>query len=369
MEENKKEMVVPYATLRAKKEEHYNKLVEENEYFVPASYEETQEGLKLTFDTQGLLPWKELRKESLLRRYATLLKATKLFACAEEYGFEVRPANLYYSLTGEVRIKMRDLADEEIDYKEHFLRQFKALCGYTFQKKYSYDDYYKGGESLLKKNKRTAPFLETENLTQMTEYLTEQVKERHEIFLKEEQLVSKKSVWFMKLWIAILGTTTALGLIFAGVYLFYLAPYYNATEAAMKAYIDRNHVALIDSMKPVSMQRMSLHHKKILSEAYVNGENLSMEQKENILLTLSANQNEKVFDYWIYIGRLDAVEAENIAMQLSDEELLVYAYLLERKLLEKDTGMDGEEKNAKIKELDNRISEYTEKIEQMQEEQ
>lgn len=139
-------------------------------------------------------------------------------------------------------------------------------------------------------------------------------------------------------------------------------PYNNAVQTAMCAYIEKNYVALIDSMKNVELEQMNHYHKYILTEAYVNSENLSTEQKENILQNLTVNQNEKIFDYWIHIGRLNPVEAENIAMQLSDDELLIYAYLLDRDLIQKDTKLDGEEKKQKISELDKKIEEYTEQL-------
>lgn len=166
----------------------------------------------------------------------------------------------------------------------------------------------------------------------------------------------------MKLWLTILGVGTILGVVFAGYYQWKIYPYNQAVQTAMCSYIDKNYVAMIDSMKNIEPEQMNKYHKFILAQAYVNSENLSAEQKENILGSLIVNQNEKIFEYWIYIGRLNAVEAENIAMQLSDDELLLYAYLLDRDITQKDTTMDGEEKKKKISELDSKIEEYTEQL-------
>lgn len=49
-------------------------------------------------------------------------------------------------------------------------------------------------------------------------------------------------------------------------------------------------------------------------------------QKKNTISALSLETNEKVLDYWIALGRLQTEEAENIAQQVSDNDLLLYAY-------------------------------------------
>ena len=84
-------------------------------------------------------------------------------------------------------------------------------------------------------------------------------------------------------------------------------------------------------------------------------------QKENILQKLPINGEEKLMEYWIYIGRLLPLEAENIALQRSDDELLLYAYMLEKDLTETDTQMTGEEKAAKLEELNGKIEKLAEK--------
>ena len=68
-----------------------------------------------------------------------------------------------------------------------------------------------------------------------------------------------------------------------------------------------------------------------------------------------------MMEYWIYIGRLNPLEAENIAMQRSDDELLLYAYMLEKDLTETDNQMTGEEKATKLSELEGKIKTLAEK--------
>ena len=65
--------------------------------------------------------------------------------------------------------------------------------------------------------------------------------------------------------------------------------------------------------------------------------------------------DEKIKEYWIYIGRLDVQKAEDIAMVKSNDELLLYAYLKEKTLLETNTDISGEEKAARLETLDRKI--------------
>lgn len=362
MEEQTKEIILRYADIRAGGEKDYTELTKKTEYFVPAKYEETEDGLKLIFRLDGLLPFSGLYKEEAVRKYAVLLETLELGRFAETFAFSMHPDNLFYSLTGKVKVLVRDMADNEEDNRKEFLRKYKALAGAVLYRRYTYEDFKEGGESLLKKKKFTEKIYESQTLEELRELLGERTKKEHEKLQKEKQIVYKRSQRIIKAATVIFGIAAAAGAAFAGYYLEMRYPYESAVQDAMNAYIDKNYIALIDAMKTVRLKQMDRHQKYILSEAYINSENLSLEQKQIILSTLTVDQNEKIFDYWICIGRQEPVEAENIAMQLSDDELLLYAYLLDRDITQTDTKMDGEEKKKKLSELDQKIKEYTEKI-------
>ena len=361
MEQQIKEIVLRYADIRADGMKDYTKIAKELEYFVPVDYEETENGLKLVFQTEGLISFTELGKEDDVRKYSVLLKTMELKDIVEDFEFSLSPENLFYSLTGYVKIMVRDIADKEEDNRKEFLKKYKALVGTILQPKYSYEDFIEGGESLLKKRKFTKKIYYGSE-EEIQEILSEKIENEHEDLLHEKQIVYKRSQRRLKITVIMLGILAVVGIAFAGYYFEKIYPYDNAVQGAMNAYIDKNYIELIDSMKTIRLSQMDNYQKYILAEAYINSENLSLEQKTTILSTLTVNQNEKIFDYWIYIGRQNPLEAENIAMQLSDDELLLYAYLLDKDITQTDTEMDGEEKKARLSELDNKIKEYTEKL-------
>ena len=116
-----------------------------------------------------------------------------------------------------------------------------------------------------------------------------------------------------------------------------------------------NYSGVIEDFEKTDMSRLSVYDKYILAYSYIQCENLTEEQKKNINSALSLDTNEKILDYWIALGRLEVSEAENIAQQVSDNDLLLYAYLKEKNMLETDTEISGSEKEERMEELDSKI--------------
>ena len=131
--------------------------------------------------------------------------------------------------------------------------------------------------------------------------------------------------------------------------------------------MDHNFVNTIDTLSSVEIDRMNTHTKYILAESYINSEYLTAEQKENILSDIAPNGNERLLDYWIYIGRTEYTEAENIAMQLSDDEMLLYAYMKEQNQIEINTTMSGEDKKAALAVLEEKIKKLSEQYQKQEE--
>lgn len=142
--------------------------------------------------------------------------------------------------------------------------------------------------------------------------------------------------------------------------IFWLNPYEQSVIKANRDYLKINYSGVIEDFKNTDIARMEISDKYILAYSYVQCENLTEEQKKNIVSALSLDTNEKILDYWIYLGQLEVSEAENIALQLSDDDLLLYAYLKEKNMLETDVDISGSEKEKRIGELDSKIDKLLE---------
>ena len=64
-----------------------------------------------------------------------------------------------------------------------------------------------------------------------------------------------------------------------------------------------------------------------------------------------------MYDFWILIGRLKFAEAIDMAKRLGDKEMLLFAYIKEFNYLKADLSKSGEEKAARISELEKLIEE------------
>lgn len=349
--------------LRAETAYDYKKMTYENDRLLACSIEEQAESLKITYDIQNYRHFPDIRKCSKQERLRMLIDAGRLISMREEYSFVLTPDNLYYDENARVYIKSRDVYRRGEIREEHFTEEYKALIGYAMQNRYSYEDYLEGGNDLFAKNiflKKIAPL---ENVEAIMDLLEDEYQELSEDIRIKKLVVNKKGYILSRIYIVL-----SILLIIAGASEIVLESFINrpVLEAKLQAEIDfvrGDYVRLISDLSELSMQQLSYDQKYILSVAYVSMENLTAEQKQNILEKLPINGDEKLMEYWIYIGRLEPLEAENIALQRSDDELLLYAYMLDKNLTESDTQMQGTEKAAKLAELEGKIAGIAKKYE------
>lgn len=117
----------------------------------------------------------------------------------------------------------------------------------------------------------------------------------------------------------------------------------------------------IDCLKRIKTEQMDTYTKYILAVSYAKTEAMEKEELNNVLDKLSIYSNEVELEYWIAIGRSAYDRAENMAQALSDDKLLIYAYMKELNYLEGNVTMDGEEKQNRMAQLSNSITEIGKK--------
>lgn len=339
----------------------YQKLINAGEHFLKCAVKEDEETIIFSYDITGLISFTEVRKEEYVTILNLLMQIARFSKDSEKYCFSLEPANLYYNSNGTVRIQRRDLANGA--EQEIFMEKYKALMGCALAGKYNYSDYLTGGDDLFGKESVTKPLLDLETLEELEDYL-ERLKADYKVQIsKSKALVSRKTNIALKIAvIALFAAVVGLG-IYSGLQYFKNVPYYKAINRADNAYIENDSVKLIDALSGIGVEDMDVHQKYILAKAYLQSENLTGEQKANIMEKLTLQSNEKELEYWIYLGRLDVGNAENLAMQLSDDELLLYAYMKDKSLTENDTTISGSEKEQAIKDLQSKIDELSSKYE------
>lgn len=363
------EKIIRKSDLAAQTQEDYEKIICKRDEFLPCNCVEEKEEVRFTYDTTGRTPFQEIKKERRDTILSSLIDCAKFIKIANEYQVDLHPENLFFDMHFRVCIMKRDVykRGEEGDQVE-FLRQYKALIGFALQKRYSYEDYVEGGLVLLSKDKFLAQIEKMERIEDITSRLEEEYEQWKEIYQNTMVLVKKKSRNRKRRVIVTLSGLLAVAIAIVGYWYFWLKPYEESVICANHAYMEKNYLGVIDSYKKVKLERLNVYDKYILAYSYIQCESLTGEQKENIMNALSLETNQKVLEYWIYLGQLDVKRAEDIAQQISQNDLLLYAYLKDKNMIENDTTISGAKKQNQIKSLEENIAKLSEDLQMKQDE-
>ena len=342
--------------LTASNEFEFKKLTRVQEGFLNCSMEEEKESLIVTYEIKNLLPWTCIRREKKELMFSALIDAGKLEQRAKMYCFTLAPENLYYDIQGRTYVKTRDVYGAEVGYsQEEFLREYKSLIGCTLIKKYKFEDYNDGGQDLLAEDKFLSGILECTDVGQILDRLHEEYFRYKKVHEERFVEVSKAKNRGSKIALGITGVLAAAGIAFLGWLLLWERPYTEAVIAANEAYLQSDYNGTVEAMKDVEVERMNVSQKYILAYSCVRCESFSDDSMRNILNTISLNGDEKIMEYWIYINRLDTEKAADIAMQKSSNQLLFYAYLKEKAVIENDASLTGQEKNERLSAIESKL--------------
>ncbi len=328
------------------------------EHFLPMTWSEERDDWNLSYDASRLIPFSEVRKEDYVTILNLLVLAAQLEGDAQTFRFSLEPENLFYHPCGRVLVKSRDIREKE---EISFLKEYRALTGWALTGKYEFRDYLEGGEDLYGKQDVTARLPEFEDADTLAEYLEETLSEYRAKTKKE--MISVKRMQFRILKIAAVALTiwAAAVSVYGGIQYFQTIPYLQAVNRADNAYIGKDYTELIRSLREIPIDQLDQHQKYTLALAYLQAENLTEEQRKNAGKHVLLNSDPRYLEYWIQIGRLEAEDAQETAMALMDDELLLYAYLLDQEITQSSDELSGEEKQEKLKTLQSRIKEITDK--------
>jgi len=340
----------------------YKKMEHANKNMLPLTIKLQEEEIILTYGISGMKPLLGLTEEDELDQLHALSNVAQLQNYAAEYNFSMHPDNLYYDHNYLIYIKQRDILNTSPS-EEKFVDEYKALIAHFLQKRVSYDEFIKGGISLIPKTGLLGRIREAKDVFEMQKILEEDYLQKKEVRANEKQLLNKNTYTIIRVLLGIFAFIAIVSLMFNGNTFFKVNPYQTAVIKADDAYIQSDYVTCIDAMKKVDVNQMNLNQKYILSICYVKSENLTQEQKDNILQKLSIHESEKRLEYWIYLGRSNVSKAEDIAMQQADDELLLYAYMKEKSNIETRTDISGEEKSKKLEDLTSKIEDLNKKYE------
>lgn len=355
--------------LTASDEFEFRKLCRKQEGFLECSIEDDGENIRISYNAENLALWTYIRKEKRELVLSALEDVGRLSQLAKLYKFSLNPENLYYDIQGRVYVKARDIYGEEEEYsEEEFLKGYKSLIGCTLIKKYRFEDYENGGQDLLNEDGFLRELALCEDALQVVAKLHEEYDRYTKQHCEKYMEITRISNRNCKVLIVVMAVVLAIAAALAGYLVLWERPYEHAVIAANEAYLESDYGGVVEAMADVDVERMNGNQKYILAVSCVKCESFNDENMRNILNTITLNGDEKVMEYWIYINRLDTKKAADIAMQESSSQLLYYAYLKEKAVVENDSSLTGEEKNAKLSDIENKLKPLEEEYSTLTEE-
>lgn len=361
LKENVIQKRVRKASMLAQDEYDWGKVIFPQEKCLVSTYEEQNEELLFTYQVNEYQSFQEIKKENKEAALICLIDCAALMEVGRNYKISLNPKNLFYDIHNRVYVMYRDIYGKGEEFSgEEFLNQYRALIGFVLQDKYQYEDYYDGGMNLLQKDHFLEKIAQAQSREEIVECLYQEYERLLEYNNNTKIQIEKRKYQRKRISLRI---TSVLLIVLAAlsVYeIFWMNPYEQTVIKANRNYLKMNYNGVIEDFKNTDIARMEVSDKYILAYSYVQSENLTEEQKKNIISALSLDTNEKILDYWIYLGKLEVSEAENIALQVSDDDLLLYAYLKEKNMLETDVDISGSEKEKRIDELDSKIDKLLE---------
>lgn len=333
------------------------------------TYEEQSEELIFHYDTAGMKNINEIKEEEKEKKYQLLINFAQLWNTFLEYSISLSPENLYYDENYLIYAKRRDIygRGKKADEDEFLIAYKSMICGFLGNR-YDVAQIQESGLSILKDEKGFEDIFECESPQRLVSFLrqkkSEYIRKRRE-FLRE---VPKRSynIWRLA---TLLFVILAVG---GGGYSVYAGkfeiPKQKAVITANQSYIGNDYVSCIDSLRGMEPEQMDQNTKYILAVSYANSESFRKEEIQTIVSKLGPGSNEKELNYWVYLGRLDIERAEDIALALSDDKLLIYAYMKESDLLESNTDITGTEKKERLDKLEQEITRLGKKYEEVENE-
>ena len=342
--------------------------------------EELEDGISLFFNTEGLEQSEKIRSKSREQQLRFLINCANLESLYDEYDFSMSTDNLLVDINLRPQVLLRDIKsgragtgmgdgagsvggngeNNGISIRningQRFLPKYMALIGSFLLRKYKYEDFEKGGDSLYKKDKLT---LELSEMKCTEDVKNRLIKEYHKTVNKIAQtkhLVPKRNAIISRIAIPVLTLSLLAASFFAAMALLYDIPYRNSVIMANEAYIAGSHLDVQRALAGFHVQDLSHETKHILSRSYVATEPLSDAQRTNILMGLALITDTSIFDYWIHLGRLEFDDAIDIAQRFGDNELLLFAYIRQEAVVRADPHMSGSEKVTALSYIEDRIN-------------
>ena len=334
------------------------------EGMVPMGLTEEKDRIIARYHTEDMLPLSEINEWPYERRLKVMIGISSLSVLTERYAFSLEPENVMTDALERSYILHRDILPAESSGETRFLAEYKALALSALDSDYSFRDYMADfTEHLSKKKPVMARVAAGRSPDEIRDILIEERNSYLQIIAKDYvHIEGKRYGWQKRYMIFSICALLAAGMIIAFL-VFKELPYLRAGKALGEYYLLKDYEHCVTAMAKISVSDMNTAESYMLAQAYVRLEDLSKEQRDNIIDTLSVKDSELRAGYWIHTGRHENIEALDIARRLTDPELELYSYLKMAKAIENDTSLTGQEKHDQAESVKNEIDKLQKTLE------
>lgn len=343
------------SNINASSEFDFYQIKRKSEYLLDCEVFRDLDEIGFEFIIDKEQPFNKVNKLPQLAKYQALINIKNLYTDSQRLSISLNPDNLYFDINKMPKAMLRDVYGDVSFDENDFVQQYKAIIGYVLQSKYSFNDYYQGGNNLLNKNKNTAIYVDASTVEEIVDLLNKDYKSLQ----KKRQLsiieVDKKQYTILKIISRVIAVLLVISIIIAGYFGVYRLNEEKVFNRANEFYIKQDYASVIDTLDNTKIGRMNTNIKYVLAIANIKTESLNDEQKSNILSGITLNSDSRVLEFWIYLGKGDMDKSIDIAKQLGDKEYLAYAYMKQKAQVENDKSLSGEERDAKLKAIEDNL--------------
>ncbi|MBZ5750039.1 type VII secretion protein EssB [Metabacillus rhizolycopersici] len=250
---------------------------------------------------------------------------------------------------------------------DQLIREVKATIAAIVDSQFSFEQYVHYFET-LKLSDFTKRICRAENFVELLSIIEERIQQVNEE--KSLLMTVNKKTWKMNRYV-LLGVTICLipAFVYSLYSLFFLQPKQTSFIYAQEKFLNKEYSEVVTVLQPYDIKEMPNVTRYALSMSYIINESLAEKQKEVIQNTVTLQSDPLYFEYWILIGRGNADEALDIARYLEDRPLIQYGLIHYKEQVKADDGLDREERQRILAEIEAESNEYLQEMKEQQAEQ
>ncbi|HEP1838987.1 TPA: type VII secretion protein EssB [Streptococcus suis] len=274
--------------------------------------------------------------------------------------FFVHPSSVFITKDGRAKLAYRAIPEKMVPQTldaTDLLKQLKSYILALFTE-HDFMDLYNGALDVVP----VPEFLDTIRKAEDMDSLEGLLQGYFQDKLEEEKATltrvsrSKHRLYrYATIWLSALAGLLVLPLIYL---VFMHNPFKEKMLDADTAFIKVDYPGVISELERVEVSSLPYTQKYTLAYAYIQGFDLSNEQRSVILNNVTLKSDEQYLDYWIEIGRGNSQEALDLAKRLDDSDLILYALYQQMEQVRENTTLSGEERETTLDELKAEYQKY-----------